>query len=248
MPEVTHDRLQLGPLTPADFLTGLEADVAAITEHLLCGDLMAAVPACPGWDLGDLGSHLGVTHRWATAALSSSTPPDEEPPPGRGELPEWFAEGGRRLVRALRDVDPDQPCWGFGPKPRTAAFWLRRQAHETSVHAWDAASALGSAARIDARLAADGVDEVATMFYPRQVRLGRREPLGTAVTLTCSDVGSTVVLGEGEPVAEVRAAAELLQLGLWRRLRLADLIAAGAVQVIGDERAAVQVLGEPLVP
>ena len=39
------------------------------------------------------------------------------------------------------------------------------------MHRWDLGAALGRD-RLPERLAADGVDEVVTMFFPRQVRLG----------------------------------------------------------------------------
>ena len=89
---------------------------------------------------------------------------------------------------------------------------------------------LRSAARriVAADLAADGVDEVARMFYPRQVRLGRREPVPAPVLLRCTDVGCDVLLGDGEPVAVVAATAEALLLLLWGRRDLASLVADGA--------------------
>ena len=76
---------------------------------------------------------------------------------------------------------------GFGPKPRTASFWQRRMPHETTLHAWDAARALGYADPLDRELAADGVDEVVTIFVPRQVRLGRLEPAAVSVELRATD-------------------------------------------------------------
>lgn len=234
-------------LTRERYLAALEQDAAAMADHLAGADLATAVPACPGWDLGDLYGHLGVTHRWAMDALTSSTPPPEDAPPARDALAGWFSTGAERLLAALRAADPTTECWGFGPKPRTAAFWIRRQALETAVHAWDAASALGRPAAVAPDLAADGVDEVARVFYPRQVRLGRREPVPAPVLLRCADVGGDVLIGDGAPVATLEAAAEPLLLLMWGRRDLASLVAAGA-RVSGDGAALQAALDVPLTP
>lgn len=237
-----------GTLDRERYLAALESDVAAMSHHL-AGDLSVPVAACAGWDLGDLGAHLGVVHRWATAALTSSVPPAEEPAPARAELASWFADGAAALLRGLWDADPDTACWGFGPHPRTVGFWVRRQALETTVHAWDAADALGRAAVVPADLAADGVDEVVSVMYPRQVRLGRRAPVPATVSLRCADVDAPAcTLGEGEPDAVVAAPAEQLLLLLWGRRTLEELVASGAARLGGDPAAARAALGGPLTP
>ena len=236
-----------GTLTRERYLEALEQDVVAMVDHVTSGDLTIPVRSCPGWDLGDLCGHLGVTHRWATDALSSPTPPAEGTPPARDEVAAWFRDGADRLLAALRGTDPTTECWGFGPKPRTVAFWVRRQALETAVHAWDAATALGRPAAVAPDLAADGVDEVARMFYPRQVRLGRRDPLLASVPLRCTDVGCDVLLGDGEPVAAVEAAAEPMLLLVWGRRDLASLVADGA-RVTGDDAAVHAALAVPVTP
>ena len=61
-------------------------------------------------------------------------------------------------------------------------------------------------------------------------------------------MGSTSVLGEGEPVATVSGPAEQLLLGLWRRRDLAALLADGVVRLAGDPAAARAVLAEQLTP
>ena len=77
-------------------------------------------------------------------------------------------------------------------------------------------------------LAWDGVREVATEFYPRQVRLGRTAPLPATLRLTATDLpdDAPVVIGEAEPVVEVRAPAVDLLLMLWHRQTAADAAAA----------------------
>ena len=230
------------------YLAAIERDAAAVADCLHEGPLDAAVDGCPGWDLRELVVHLGRTHRWVTAALVSAEQPAYPPRPDPDGLAAWFSEGAAELVAALRSADPARPCWSFPPETTTSAFWTRRQAQETAVHRWDAQHALGRADGIDAALAADGVDEVVRVFYPRQVALGRREPLGVAVTLRPEDAGEPVVLGEGTPVAEVSGPAEDLLLALWHRRAGGDLVARGALRVTGDRTAAVRVVTEVLVP
>ncbi len=237
-----------GTLARERYLASLEQDVAAMADHLASGDLATPVRSCPAWDLGDLYAHLGVTHRWATDALTSTTSPPQGTAPARDALAPWFREGADRLLAALRGTDPTIACWGFGPKPRTVAFWVRRQALETAVHAWDAATALGHPAGIAPDLAADGVDEVARMFYPRQVRLGRREPVPAPVLLRCADVGFDVLLADGDPVCVVQAPAEALLLLVWGRRDLASLVAEGTVRIEGNEARARAALALPLTP
>jgi uncharacterized protein (TIGR03083 family) len=239
------------PLPEGTYLAALERDVAAVADCLRDGPLDAPVAGCPGWDLRQLVVHLGRIHRWATAALGSTEEPAYAPRPDGELLDTWFVDGARRLLEALRSADPATPCWSFSLEPATVAFWMRRQALETVVHRWDAQQALDRADAIDPDLAADGVDEVARMFYPRQVALGRRAPLGLAATLRAADAtrsDGAVVVGEGEPQAEVSGPAELLLLALWRRRSGSDLVRDGLLTVEGDRDAALRVLGEPLVP
>jgi len=236
------------PLTDEAYLGTLERDVAAVSACIDGGPMSARVAGCPGWDLRQLVVHLGRTHRWATAALESTDQPAYPPRPDDARLAQWFAGGAAELQAALGSADPARPCWSFSRDTGTVAFWVRRQAQETAVHRWDAQHALGRADRIDATLAADGVDEVARIFYPRQVAMGRREPLVTAVTLRPDDAGEPVPLGEGTAVAEVTGPAEDLLLALWQRRSGADLVHQGALRVDGDRDAALRVLTEVLVP
>ncbi|WP_426564677.1 maleylpyruvate isomerase family mycothiol-dependent enzyme [Angustibacter sp. McL0619] len=237
-----------GALSTEQYLDATAAGAGAMTDALANHPLDTPVPSCPGWDLGDLGGHLGVVHRWALDSLTSSSPPDEGPPGPREELASWYADSADALLAALRGTDPDTACWGFGPRPRTVRFWLRRQAHETSMHSWDALVAIGREPRIDADVAADGVDEVVSVFYPRQVRLGRRPPLGVALAFSPTDAGGPAVLGEGEAVASLSGPAELLLLGLWRRRDWGRLLDDGLVRLDGDAPAARAVLAQAHTP
>lgn len=184
------------------------------------GDLTAPVPACPGWDLADLGEHVGGIHQWATHAIVHGSPDgtmDAAPTTG---LAEWYRARADVLHTSLAGRAADAPAWTFGTRPHTAAFWRRRQVHEVLVHVWDAESSQATRAPLDRALAWDGVDEVATMFYPRQVRLGRSEPLPGTLRLVATDLDAEpVVLGTGptDEALEVRAPAADVLLMVWHR-------------------------------
>lgn len=144
---------------------------------------------------------------------------------------------------------PTGPCWGFGPPPRTVRFWLRRQAHETALHRWDVEHALTGHASLDEPLALDGLDEVAIMFVPRQLRLGRLEPDGSLLALHPDGADAPVLLDLGAepgqaPPAVVRGSAETLLLLVWGRVGLDDR----RLSVSGDRGSAERVLAGPLVP
>jgi uncharacterized protein (TIGR03083 family) len=238
------------PTIPAA-LEHLDAGVTAFTAALR-GDLRRPVPTCPGWDLAALAGHLGGVHRWARAAIVAGGPAelDETGPGDTRDLAGWFAEGAAALAGTLRAMDPEAPCWSFGPPPRTAAFWQRRMPHETTLHAWDAHSALGQDLPLDPNLALDGIDEVVTMFVPRQVRLGRLVPPHHVVELRATDakpdVGPWRLFDRKgrAPDAVVAAPAATLLLLLWRRVP----VDTGGVDVDGDEAAAREVLAAPLTP
>lgn len=108
------------------------------------------VPACPGWTVNDLAVHLGGVHRWAASiVLSGQRLREPESVVATEPLVDWYAGTATALL---------------------AAFWPRRQMHETTIHAIDAAQAIGlgdDAFAIDDVVADDGIDEVLTVFFPR---------------------------------------------------------------------------------
>ena len=223
----------------------LAASIDVVRSVLEDGRIDAAVAACPGWDLGELVRHLGSVHRWATQVVVTGVLPDHartnEGPGDRAALIPWFAEGAAALQRALADVDPQRPTWTFGP-PETAAFWSRRQAQETLVHAWDACASQGADMPIPADMAADGLDEIATVMFPRQVRLERISPLEVSVAFTPTDADGGIVLagdGLGSPAsvdatvdATVRGRAADLLLLLWGRGSIDGLAIEGSASAV----------------
>ncbi len=195
-------------------LRDLTAGFAGVLEH---ADLDAPVTYCPDWSVRDLTIHLGGVHRWAAHAVTAGNP-DLEPVThvSDDELTGWYRRCAAHLVDVLAATPPDGPAWTLDESDRTAGFWRRRQVHETAVHLWDMEEALGEPRPIDPALAWDGVLEVAEVMYPRQVRLGRIEPLPTALRLVAADVDGEVTLGGGASVV-VRDRAEVLLRLLWHR-------------------------------
>ncbi len=236
-------------LTRDALLGSLARDQAAFVELLRDADLGANVPDCPGWTLADLGGHLGGVHGWARSAVVAGEPSEPpEPPADPAALADWYADQAAALLDTLVTTPSGTECWTFGPRPRTVDFWVRRQPHETAVHLRDARRALGRDVAMDPRLAADGVDEVVTMFFPRQVRLERIPPLAAGVRLvaTDSDDGPWLLAGDGPDPgsaydATLTGTAESLLLWLWRRH-------GGELRVDGDDTAVAAAYAAALTP
>lgn len=230
-----------------DALLGqLQTDLIAIQSVALAGgpDLSRPVPTCPGWTVADLLAHLWVIQGWVreilrTREVAEERRPDDDPSRAVAD----FIDGISSYLIAMRAITPDEPCWNFGPPPRLAGFWIRRQAHEHAVHRFDLKSVFGATPAFAPAFAADGVDELLTVFYPRQVRLGRTEPVGDAIRFESTDTGDAWHLGDGEPAATVTADANTLYLGLWKRV---DLIANSRIE--GEPDAVQSALSLALTP
>jgi uncharacterized protein (TIGR03083 family) len=227
----------------ASYLDHLRRELGAF-EACLDGDLSASVEHCGDWTLYDLADHLGHGNLWAAAGVTEQRGDHEAPAAPRDgkALTSWFGNTAEVLLAAL-DTDPSAPAWTIAPPP-TVGFWQRRRCMETLVHRWDAEHALGSAGPLDPVVAADGIAEVIDTMTPRQIRLGRIDPLPHAIRLTAADVPSSWLLGPGEPVATARATAAELFLMLWGRLAADDQ----AITWEGDRDKAMAMLGGSLVP
>ncbi|QIG45260.1 maleylpyruvate isomerase family mycothiol-dependent enzyme [Nocardioides anomalus] len=167
-------------LTTAQHLAGLREAASAFTTYADRAGVDAPVPTCPEWTVLDLVAHQGMVHRWAAALVRGRHPDDDEvtgfEAAGRAAADPtgWLAEGVADLASALEAAPEtlDAPVFLLDA-PRPAAFWARRQCHETSVHAVDAlAAALGRPPRadevwLDPELAGDGIDELLGGFLTR---------------------------------------------------------------------------------
>lgn len=229
----------------AEIATHAEA-VAAAARH----DPDAPVPPCPGWDVTRLAGHLGTAHRrWEAVVRTRATGPVtvEETPPGAPEVAGWVLEGAESLRRTLAAADPSTPVWSWaGTVP--ASWVIRRMAHETLVHRWDAGAAVGAEPALPADLAADGVDEFLDVFLAhrtdgpleRRVRVHLHRTDGPGEWLIdAGPEGLRVERGHERGDAAVRASAQDLLLLLWRRRAVED------VEVHGDADALRALLAWP---
>lgn len=120
---------------------------------------------------------------------------------------------GERWAAAIKAVDPDEPCWNFAPVEQLAGFWSRRRLHETAVHLVDALQSVGGTGveAIPAEVAADGVDEVFTVFLPRLLSRGFPSVVEAPLTVRATDTGQQWTL----------------YLALWKRLPARSLTIEG---------------------
>jgi uncharacterized protein (TIGR03083 family) len=230
----------------------------SLTAHAATAGWDAPVAGCPGWSVADLVAHQGMVHRWAAAQLrldGTAVPEHAEflAAVPRVEFLDWFAAGVRELTATLRAVDPDVPALVFlRDAPPPAHFWARRQAHETTVHAVDAQSAVlgrfpsAAEAGVPADVALDGIDELLTGFLPRgRSGLAGLAPLTLAVVAGDAERAWTVRV-EGERLSTTRerrpdadatftGTAAQLYLGLWNRGE--ELTASGRQGVLDAWRA-----------
>jgi uncharacterized protein (TIGR03083 family) len=217
------------------YLSHLGTDATRFEAAVRGGDLAAPVDACPGWDLRALTSHVGMVHRWAQRCAATAQPQRDfeafAPPPDldNDALADWLLDGVDRLVATLRQIDLDGPTWHPFPVARIGRVWPRRQAHEISIHRWDAERGAGlPSSAIDPELASDGIDEYFELVVPRLVK---RE--GVVIPVASLHVHCTDTQGEwlvhvdddgyhlerahAKGAAALRGPAEAILLRLWNR-------------------------------
>ncbi|MFG2882631.1 maleylpyruvate isomerase family mycothiol-dependent enzyme [Streptomyces sp. NPDC048297] len=243
----------------ADFLKTLDREGLSLAAAAEAAGTDAKVPTCPGWQVRDLLRHTGAVHRWATAFVAEGhtapRPFDDAPDLDGPELIAWYRDSHRLLVDTLAAAPADLACWTFHPAPNPSplAFWTRRQAHETTVHRYDAEVARGGAvSSIASGYAVDGIDELLRGFHarsrsrlrseePRVLRIravapdAHADPHADADTHTnaAADAVWTVRLSAEPPVtsrdaageadAELSGPADRLYLALWNRVPVPDV-------------------------
>ncbi len=178
-------------LTAADYRHLTTVELARLGD-MKVEHLSASLPHIDGWTVQSVIGHTGWICRYVALCLDA----DPDDPPNRAAVPEppagadvlgWFEEARAILVEALDSVDPAaiRPTW-TGPQP--ALWWLRRLANESSMHRWDAYAAIGSPEPIDARLAADGIEEVLDVFGPLRLLFDDLGADGASMHLHATDL------------------------------------------------------------
>lgn len=237
----------------ADFLDATRRDGLAFAEACSAAGLAAPVPSCPGWNVADLLWHLTEAHHfWHTIVGERRTSWDgfeRLQRPADDQLLAGYRSGLAATLDVLSAVDPAHTNWTW-TTDHTAGWVIRRMAHETAMHRWDAEGAAGTEAPIDAELASDGIDEFLTWFIADAA--DGAAPVGGSVHLHCTDVAGEWTVrpsGDGWDVtrehakgdAAIRGAASDILLALWRRRPLTT------VDVVGDADLAARFVAHPAV-
>jgi uncharacterized protein (TIGR03083 family) len=216
----------------------------ALVASAASAGIDAAVPSCPEWRVRDLVNHTSMVHGWASKIVSGEIglregerePTADYVAPTDEHIFDAFGQSHARLVASLRAAPDGLECWTFLPAPSPRTFWARRQAHETAVHAADAALAAGEPPRVEASLAEDGIDELLFGFFARR---RARDATEFVMSLRATDTGSMravrvrsdgVSSSEDRADVEVSASASDLYLFLWNRV-----LDAAVLGVEGDE-------------
>lgn len=235
------------------WLDALRSEGDAVATACATAGLETPVESCPGWQVGDLLWHLTWVHDlFATWATRLSSVPERIERPER-PLPDalltTYRHGLDRLEGVLRSADPSAEVWTF-TDDHTVRFLIRRMAHETAVHRWDAERAAGRVHAIPGELASDGIDEFLTHFCTPAD--DHPVPVSGSVHLHCGDVpgewtlrpradspGFDLERAHAKGDCALRGPASDLLLALWHRLPLT------ALDVVGDPRVAAEFLDYP---
>ncbi len=218
------------PVTGLCYLDGLQQYCRVVEEAVQAqpAALGRAVPACPGWNVADLLTHLGAQARQVPEWVRGGRRPGPGwpiPVPPEGQELGWFGQGWRDLHAAMDVLRAQDPAASWCPWDDTSAFWRRRMLHEHAVHALDVAQALGGPWSVSAEVAQDGIDEVLRLY------LGTRfdaelDGRGRAVQVRSPGRAWTVGLDPGrvevnevacEPDAVLSGSARALYAWLWGR-------------------------------
>jgi uncharacterized protein (TIGR03083 family) len=191
--------------TLLDHVERYAAAAGRFADAIADADLKARLPTCPGWTVYDLVCHLGNVHAWAATIVETgrAAPDQFDQPPSRRPrtVTEWYVGRAEDLYEVLRSADPGRPCWNFAFGTGVAAFWPRRQLHETTVHGLDLDAATGTTDTVvDPDVAADGVDEVLTVFLHRMHERGHPADLRGPICLGCEDVDRAWTVSPRPPV------------------------------------------------
>ena len=200
---------QPGTATRLDFVEQYVAAAERFAVAVASTPMDAAVPTCPRWTAYDLVCHLGNVHAWAATIVETcrrAAEQNDEPRNRKSKVAsEWYAGKAEDLYEVLRTADPEAPCWNFATGAGFADFWPRRQTHEATIHLVDLLGCTDGTATIDPELAADGVDEVLTVFLPRMHQRRHRANLTGPLCLVATDVRRSWSLSPRAAVTDPRA-------------------------------------------
>jgi uncharacterized protein (TIGR03083 family) len=240
----------------ASHIDELVSQAAALRAAAVAAGPDAEVPTCPEWTVRHLVRHVARVHHWANRALvtdpAGESPEMEQPPEPWEELLAWWDTEYGLLVERLRSLEPEAAVWVFPTHiARVAAFWARRQAHETAIHRLDAEYALAEVPTLifSPEFAADGINEALNIGVYRRWLRDKADVKGT-VLFHAADAGrawlvrltpgSPLEIGPAEPAldsdATVAGTADAVYRAVWKRPSTA---------VLGGDRALIDGLRSP---
>jgi uncharacterized protein (TIGR03083 family) len=206
--------------------------------------LQRAVPSYPGWSVADLVVHTGRIHRWVTHIIKSRAT-QRPAQPDIAERPHdligWFRVGATTVADALAATSPTAAVWTFAGEP-TARFWRRRMALETTIHRWDAQTAVGRTARVTEDVATAGVTEALEIYLEPRSRGTDVGGHGDVAVLRFADGGGAwavrlhsdaieVISADHSAAVRITAPSTQLWLFLMGRLSADALEVHGAVAI-----------------
>ena len=121
----------------------------------------AEIPLCTGWSMKDLVSHVGTVYATVENIISSDSierPPDLFSSTPEGDIFDWAKNNFYKLQEVIKTRDASDPIWTWG-KEKNIGFYIRRMAHESLVHMWDAETVENEHISVDGDVACDGIDE-----------------------------------------------------------------------------------------
>ncbi|MCH1514761.1 MAG: hypothetical protein L7S61_06545 [Acidimicrobiales bacterium] len=182
-------------------------------------DLDAIVPTCPEWNNLELLNHMKMVWWFAASQIAAGNEHERTVP--SDEMKNSPLEQLQHLLDTFQINDFSSPCWSWTTN-RTVGFWVRRMAHENTVHNWDTEGTLGTHSSVPPLLAVDGIEEKLFM-HPADADFP-----DASIHLHCTDCEGEWMLassgGEleikrehGKGDAAVRGRAEDILLYLWGR-------------------------------
>lgn len=188
------------------------------------------VPNCPGWTVANMLAHVAidgfdwvtlVTHppKSGTAAVGRARAAF---PPDRGA--DLLTGTTRAFLGLLRSHNGEDHCHYPLFAEQSYMSWATHAATELRLHQLDIQHALGLESVVTKRQATVGLEWTAGALLPVAAHLVDDEPVGSVRLMV--EHGEAVLVGVGEPMAQVSGAAVDLLLYLWNR--------GGRIEVSGD--------------
>jgi uncharacterized protein (TIGR03083 family) len=158
-------------------------DIGRARAAITATDPAAPVPSCPGWTATDLARHLAVVYGYVAESVRTGASLGGSPDRGSSEEQDpdpivAFDKAAAAVQEQFGARPPTDHAPTWHRPDQTVGFWVRRMAHETSIHRVDAElTAEAPVSPIPADLALDGIDEFLKIFMAYGSAL-RRDRLG----------------------------------------------------------------------